>query len=225
MTFTRHALILAVLACLSFQCAHGFVHTTISSMSKECQSRYNDILTTIPAPTLDGEQNCTDLITNATANTDGIYCPASDILVACFQVITQSTTTSCYCLAVLQKDLLEQVHLVQLNETAWESLINDCEDFFSPAPNCVNGGIGDSLTGSDCKRPRQSQGWWLLSATNGKIAIASHSDFGTGIVPNAGSDWQTVQGEGVSPLIQATTQATYAAQFWLVCNSRAHTAD
>lgn len=88
--------------------------------------------------------------------------------------------------------------MLQLNETAWESLIDDCEDFFSPAPNCVNGGIGDSLTGSDCKRPRQSQGWWLLSATNGKFAIAPHSDYDTGIVPNAGVDWRTVQGEGVS---------------------------
>ena len=65
-------------------------------MSKECQTRYNDILTTIPAPTLDGEDNCTDLIINATSNTDGVYCPAADILVACFQVITFTLNLLCH---------------------------------------------------------------------------------------------------------------------------------
>ena len=88
--------------------------------------------------------------------------------------------------------------MVQLNQTAWQSLVGSC-DLFSPAPNCLNGGVADSVTGSACQRPRQSNGWWLFSATQGKFAIEQY-DYGTGIVPNAGSDWQTVQGEGVSEL-------------------------
>ena len=87
--------------------------------------------------------------------------------------------------------------LLQLNETAWEQLVDDC-DLFSSAPNCLSGGIADAQTGSDCKRPRQSQNWWLSGMTVGKIPIQPHFDFDTGIVPNAGVDWRTVQGEGVS---------------------------
>ena len=74
--------------------------------------------------------------------------------------------------------------------------MNDC-DLFTPAPNCLNGGVGDDLTGSACQRPRQSNNYWLTSITEGKYAIERY-DYGTGIVPNAGSDWTTVQGEGVS---------------------------
>ena len=92
------------------------------------------------------------------------------------------------------------VLLFQLNETAWENLVNDC-DLFSSAPNCLNGGIADALTGKDCTRPRQSQSWWLLGGTVGKIPIQPHFDFDTGIVPNGGVDWRTVQGEGVSARI------------------------
>lgn len=77
------------------------------------------------------------------------------------------------------------------------NLVNDC-DLFSPAPNCLNGGIADALTGSDCKRPRQPQSWWLVAGSSGKIPIQPHYDFDTGIVPNAGVDWRTIQGEGVS---------------------------
>lgn len=77
------------------------------------------------------------------------------------------------------------------------SLVNDC-DLFSPAPNCLNGGIADALTGNDCKRPRQPQSWWLWAGSSGKIPIQPHFDFDTGIVPNAGVDWRTIQGEGVS---------------------------
>lgn len=95
MASTTTLLVIALLGLVSLQCAHGFVHTQISSMSKDCQSRYNDILTSIPAPTLDDEQNCTDLISNATANTDGVYCPASDIIVACFQVIIVGISSLC----------------------------------------------------------------------------------------------------------------------------------
>lgn len=79
---------LTVLGFVSLQCAHGFVHTQISEMSKDCQNRYDQLISSIQAPTLEDEQNCTDLITNATANTDGLACPAQDTLVACFQVIT-----------------------------------------------------------------------------------------------------------------------------------------
>lgn len=74
--------------------------------------------------------------------------------------------------------------------------MNDC-DLFTPAPNCLNGGVGDDLTGSACQRPRQSNNYWLTSITEGKYAIERY-DYDTGIVPNAGSDWRTVQGEGVS---------------------------
>ena len=85
---------------------------------------------------------------------------------------------------------------LQLNQTAWTTLVGNC-DLFTSAPNCLNGGVADAITGSACQRPRQSNGWWLFSATQGKFAIEQY-DYGTGIVPNAGSDWQTVQGEGVS---------------------------
>lgn len=87
--------------------------------------------------------------------------------------------------------------LLQLNETAWEGLVDDC-DLFSSAPNCLSGGIADALTGKECTRPRQSQSWWALGSTAGKIPIQPHYDFDTGIVPNAGVDWRTIQGEGVS---------------------------
>lgn len=81
-------LLVAFLGFISLQGTHGFVHTQISQMSKDCQNRYDRLINSIQAPTLEDEQNCTDLITNATANTDGLACPAQDTLVACFQVIT-----------------------------------------------------------------------------------------------------------------------------------------
>lgn len=79
-------LCVALFSVVSLQFTHGFVHTQISEMSKDCQSRYDQLISSIQAPTLEDEMNCTDLITNATANTDGIACPAQDTLVACFQV-------------------------------------------------------------------------------------------------------------------------------------------
>lgn len=94
MATTRTVLLIAVLGCVSLQCAHGFVHTQISEMSKDCQRRYDQLITSIPAPTIEGEQNCTGLLTNATSNTDGVACPAADTLVACFQVIILSIPLS-----------------------------------------------------------------------------------------------------------------------------------
>ena len=79
----------------------------------------------------------------------------------------------------------------------WTDLVANC-DLFTSAPNCLNGGVADAKTGNDCQRPYQSTSWWLFSATQGKFGIAPQYDYGTGIVPNAGSDWTTVQGEGVS---------------------------
>ena len=78
----------AFLSFVSLQFAHGFVHTQISAMSKDCQRRYDQIINSIQEPTLEDERNCTDLITNATTNTDGVACPAADTLVACFQVVS-----------------------------------------------------------------------------------------------------------------------------------------
>ena len=92
--------------------------------------------------------------------------------------------------------VLSALFTLQLNQTAWTNLVGNC-DLFTSAPNCLNGGVADAITGSACQRPRQSNGWWLFSATQGKFAIEQY-DYGTGIVPNAGADWQTVQGEGVS---------------------------
>ena len=92
--------------------------------------------------------------------------------------------------------VLSDSFALQLNQTAWTNLVGNC-DLFTSAPNCLNGGVADAITGSACQRPRQSNGWWLFSATQGKFAIEQY-DYGTGIVPNAGADWQTVQGEGVS---------------------------
>lgn len=85
---------------------------------------------------------------------------------------------------------------VQINQTQWQNLVNDC-DLFSPAQNCLKGGIADPVTGSACRRPHQSDKYWLTSVTEGKFAIQRY-DFDTGIMPNAGGDWRTVQGEGVS---------------------------
>ncbi|KAL3141520.1 hypothetical protein ABBQ32_004770 [Trebouxia sp. C0010 RCD-2024] len=181
MATTRTVLLMALLRFVSLQCAHAFVHTQISEMSKDCQRRYDELISSIPAPTLEGEQNCTGLLTNATSNTDGLACPAADTLVACFQ----------------------------LNETLWVNLVNDC-DLFSPAPNCLNGGIADALTGDDCKRPRQPQSWWLMAGSSGKIPIQPHYDFDTGIVPNAGVDWRTIQGEGSRRLLAYPYQRGFA---------------
>jgi len=92
-----------VLALVNLQLAQGYVHTNIGStaettLSDDCQSQYNDLLASIPVPPeplLDaGELNCTDQISNATANTDGVYCPSQAVLVACFQVISSSTCVS-----------------------------------------------------------------------------------------------------------------------------------
>lgn len=88
---TKTLWLIAVLGIVGLQCAHGFVHTQINKLSKDCQRRYDEIITSIPAPSLEGEKNCTDLLTNATSNTDGAACPAADTLVACFQVITLGT--------------------------------------------------------------------------------------------------------------------------------------
>lgn len=97
----RTAALVAVIAALvNLQLAQGYVHTNIGSsaettLSDDCQSQYNDLLASIPVPPeplLDaGELNCTDQISNATANTDGVYCPSQAVLVACFQVISSST--------------------------------------------------------------------------------------------------------------------------------------
>lgn len=180
MTAITTAFLSAVVAVVSLQCVHGYVHAQVGSMSTDCQTQYDTLIASIPEPTVDGELNCTDMIVNATANTDGSDCPSQAVLVACFQ----------------------------LNQTAWQSLVGSC-DLFSPAPNCLNGGVADSVTGSACQRPRQSNGWWLFSATQGKFAIEQY-DYGTGIVPNAGSDWQTVQGEGARRLLTYPYQRGYA---------------
>ena len=83
----RSAVLLAVVCALvSMQCVHGFVHAQVSSMSDDCQSDFNNLLANIPAPTIDGEWNCSDAIVNATDNTDGVYCPSASVLIACFQV-------------------------------------------------------------------------------------------------------------------------------------------
>ncbi|DBA77252.1 hypothetical protein WJX79_006430 [Trebouxia sp. C0005] len=189
MNLRTAALVAVVVALVNLQPAHGYVHTNIGStaettLSDDCQSQYNDLLASIPVPPeplLDaGELSCTDQISNATANTDGVYCPSQAVLVACFQ----------------------------LNQTAWTNLVGNC-DLFTSAPNCLNGGVADAITGSACQRPRQSNGWWLFSATQGKFAIEQY-DYGTGIVPNAGSDWQTVQGEGSRRLLTYPYQRGYA---------------
>ena len=92
-----------VVALVTLPLAQGYVHTNIGStaettLSDDCQSQYNDLLASIPVPPeplLDaGELNCTDQISNATANTDGVYCPSQAVLVACFQVISSSTCGS-----------------------------------------------------------------------------------------------------------------------------------
>ena len=101
---------------------------------------------------------------------------------------------------------------MQLNQTTWRELVNDC-DLFSPAPNCLNGGVGDNQYGNDCQRPRQSNSYWLTSLTEGKYAIERY-DYDTGIVPNAGSDWRTVQGEGVC--ISASCSLRVELQFQTV---------
>lgn len=88
---------------------------------------------------------------------------------------------------------------LQLNQTQWRDLVNDC-DLFSPAPNCLSGGVGETKYGNDCQQPRQSNSYWLTSVTEGKYAIERY-EFDTGIVPNAGADWRTVQGEGVSDIV------------------------
>ena len=68
--------------------AEAYVHTQVSSMSKDCQTRYADLIASIPAPAdPEDEASCHDVIVNATDNTSGVDCPASDTLVACFQVI------------------------------------------------------------------------------------------------------------------------------------------
>jgi len=100
MSLRTGALVAVVVALVNLQLAQGYVHTNIGStaettLSADCQSQYNDLLASIPVPPeplLDaGELNCTDQISNATANTDGVYCPSQAVLVACFQVITSST--------------------------------------------------------------------------------------------------------------------------------------
>jgi hypothetical protein len=100
MTRRTAALVAVVAASISLQLVQGYVHTNIGSsaqttLSDDCQSQYNDLLASIPVPPeplLDaGELNCTDQISNATANTDGVYCPSQAVLVACFQVINIST--------------------------------------------------------------------------------------------------------------------------------------
>ena len=220
MNFRTAALVAVVMALVNLQPSHGYVHTNIGStaettLSDDCQSQYNDLLASIPVPPeplLDaGELNCTDQISNATANTDGVYCPSQAVLVACFQVIISYTCVSavafisfrdrrCHIMPPVRPTcaltLLNGSFALQLNQTAWTNLVGNC-DLFTSAPNCLNGGVADAITGSACQRPRQSNGWWLFSATQGKFAIEQY-DYGTGIVPNAGSDWQTVQGEGVS---------------------------
>lgn len=177
-------------ACLAALCAivlaahtaEAYVHTQVTSMSKDCQTRYADLLASIPEPfDPEDEANCHDVIVNATDNTSGVGCPTADTLIACFQI----------------------------NQTAWRSLVNDC-DLVSPAPNCLSGGVADAKYGNDCQRPRQSNSYWLTSITEGKYAIERY-DFDTGIVPNAGSDWRTVQGEGARRLL-ATPYLTYSAR-------------
>lgn len=175
------ARIIAILAALvSLQAVQGYVHTNVGSLTDDCTTQYDTLLASIPEPTLDGELNCADQIANATANTDGSDCPSQAVLVACFQ----------------------------LNQTAWTNLVGSC-DLFTSAPNCLNGGVADAITGAACQRPWQSNGWWLFSASQGKFAIEQY-DYGTGIVPNAGSDWQTVQGEGSRRLLAYPYQRGYA---------------
>ena len=91
----RSAVLLAVVCALvSMQCVHGYVHAQVSSMSDNCQSDFNNLLANIPAPTIDGEWNCSDAIVNATDNTDGVYCPSASVLIACFQVSQLSQAAS-----------------------------------------------------------------------------------------------------------------------------------
>ena len=103
MSLRTAALVAVVVAVVNLQLAQGYVHTNIGStaettLSDDCQSQYNDLLASIPVPPeplLDaGELNCTDQISNATANTDGVYCPSQAVLVACFQVIRSSICVS-----------------------------------------------------------------------------------------------------------------------------------
>jgi len=84
------AVFAAVVALVSLQSVHGYVHAQVGSMSTDCQTQYDTLLASIPEPTLDGENNCTDQIVNATANTDGVDCPSQAVLIACFQVIIRS---------------------------------------------------------------------------------------------------------------------------------------
>ena len=83
--------IVAVLVALvRLRAVQGYVHTNVGSLNDDCTTQYDTLLASIPEPTLDGELNCTDQIANATANTDGVYCPSQAVLVACFQVIIHS---------------------------------------------------------------------------------------------------------------------------------------
>ena len=89
MTAITTAFLSAVVAVVSLQCVHGYVHAQVGSMSTDCQTQYDTLIASIPEPTVDGELNCTDMIVNATANTDGSDCPSQAVLVACFQVISR----------------------------------------------------------------------------------------------------------------------------------------
>ena len=85
---SRAILFAAVCAvAFSMHTAEAYVHTQVTSMSNDCQTRYNDLLASIPQPfDPDDEANCHDTIVNATENTNGVYCPTTDIVIACFQV-------------------------------------------------------------------------------------------------------------------------------------------
>ena len=90
MALSTSAPIIAILVALvSLQAVQGYVHTNVGSLTDDCTTQYDTLLASIPEPTLDGELNCTDQIANATANTDGVYCPSQAVLVACFQVSIQ----------------------------------------------------------------------------------------------------------------------------------------
>ena len=83
------ALLATFAAIVGLHCVQAFVHTEVAVLSDDCKTRYDNLIASIPAPTLpEDENNCTKMIVEATDNTTGTNCPSPYILIACFQVIT-----------------------------------------------------------------------------------------------------------------------------------------